>query len=395
MVRRWVLLILVVLALFALNTWAIYALLTSRAEVVVWDFHPRWTGLRAMLRDGADPYGDKVTLSIQMQMLGRPARPDEDQQAFAYPLHVLALIGPLAILPLPVAQAIWFSLIVASLLAFVIVAPRAVGWRPSTWLLALTIFFVLMHYSTVWAVILGQAAIIVAGFIALAWWALRVGRWDLAGACLALATVKPQISFLLVPGVFIWAVCRRRWRLVVAFTVVFCILILLPVPWLPAWPVAWLAAAARYSGYTIFESPLVMVTHSNWLTAGIAVLLAGWVVYCWWRAPERRGPVFDWALGMLLVISALVASRTSHVNHLVLLLPLFFILKRLSKGGVIAAVEIVLLVGLWMLDVAFAPPLGFEHTVWQHRTIAPILPLGLGLALLAHSLRLVRERESS
>jgi len=108
------LLVTLALALFALDTWVMYTMLTSRAQIVVWDFHPPWLGLRAMFFNGADPYSDEVTLAIQRQMLGRPARPDEDQFAFVYPLYVIALIGPLALLPLPVAQALWFSLLPSS-----------------------------------------------------------------------------------------------------------------------------------------------------------------------------------------------------------------------------------------------------------------------------------------
>jgi hypothetical protein len=379
------------LVLFVLNAWGIYALFTSRASIAVWDFHPRWVGLRAMLHDGVNPYGDEVTLAIQQQMLGRSARPDEDQEAFAYPLHVMVLIGPLALLPLPVAQALWFSLLEVSLLIFVFVAPRAVGWRLPTWLLALTALFILGLYPNVWAMILGQTSIVVAALIALAWWGLRTERWRLAGACLALATIKPQMIFLLVPGLLAWAVYQHRRQLVTTFVVVFGVLILLPVPWLPAWPLAWLAAAGRYASYTGFEPPLVMLTCSNWLAGLVAALLVGWTVYRWWRAPERHGAAFDWTLSMLVVVNTLIAPRTSHVNQLVLLLPLFFILKRLPRRGIVAAVEIGLLAGLWLMDWTLSPPISsLQHRVWQHQLVSPILPVGLTLALLCFSPRPVR-----
>jgi hypothetical protein len=388
-----VLLATLALALFALNAWGVYALFTSRVQIAVWDFHPRWMGLRAMLRDGVDPYSDEVTLAIQQQMYGRPARPDEDQIAFAYPLHVMALVGPLALLPLPVAQALWFSLLEASLLTFIIFGPWAVGWRPPTWLLALTAFFTLGVYHNVWAMILGQISIVVAVLIALTWWGLRTGRWCLAGTCLALATIKPQVSFLLVPGVLAWAAYRRRWRLVVTFAVVFGALILLPVPWLPAWPLSWLAAADRYFDYTIFKPPLVMLARSAWLARAIAVLLLIWTASRCWRAKERQGAAFDWALGMFIVVSALIAPRTSHVNQLVLLLPLFFIFARVSSNGGIAAVEIVLLLGLWLIDFTLFPPTSSpQHMIWQHKLISPILPIGLALVLLCFSPPLAREK---
>jgi hypothetical protein len=389
---RRALLVSLALVLFAINAWGIYALLTSRAQIAVWDFHPRWLGLRAMLRDGANPYSSAVTLDIQMQMLGRPALPEEDQQAFAYPLHIMALVGPLALLPLPVAQAIWFSLLEASLLIFVFVAPRAVGWRPPTWLLALTVVFVLGLYSNVWAMILGQASIFVAALVALAWWSLRAGRWSLAGACLALATIKPQVIFLLVPGVLIWAIYRRRWQLITAFTAVFGALVLLPVLWLPTWPLAWLAAAGRYIDYTFFDPPLVVLFRSVWLAGALAVLLLVWTVFRWWHVLDQYDVPSDWALSMLTIISALVAPRTSYTNQLVLLLPLFFIFVRLSKSGVIAAFEIGLLIIPWLADLGLPSPVSSipEYGIWQHQFISPVLPVGLTLALLCFSPRLRR-----
>jgi hypothetical protein len=48
------LLVALTLVLLVLNTWAVYNVLTSRASIVVWDFHTPWLGLRAMLRDGRD-----------------------------------------------------------------------------------------------------------------------------------------------------------------------------------------------------------------------------------------------------------------------------------------------------------------------------------------------------
>jgi hypothetical protein len=339
-----------------------------------------------MLRSGANPFDDEVTLVIQNQMYGRPARPDEDQIAFAYPLHVMVLVGPLALLPLPVALAVWFSLLELSLLTFFIVAPRAVDWRPPTWLLAFTALFILGLYPNVWAIILGQISIVVATFIAIAWWALQTRRWRLAGVCLALATIKPQISFLLVPTLLIWAAYQRRWRLVIAFAVTFSAMILLPLPWLPNWPLEWLKAANRYASYTIFDPPLGMLTGSAWLAGAIALLLLAWTVYSWWRAPDRQGAAFNWALAMIVVVSALIAPRTSQANQSVLLLPLFLVFTRVSRTGIIAAVEIGLLVGLWLIDLTLLPPTNSpQHMVWQHRLISPILPVGLTLALLRFS----------
>jgi hypothetical protein len=375
-----------IVALFALNTWGVYALFTSRVQIAVWDFHPRWLALRAMLRGGTNPYSDEMTLTIQQQMYGRPARPGEDQIGFAYPLHVMVVIGPLALLSLPVALALWFSLLELCLLTFFIVAPWAVGWRPRTWLLVLTVLFTIGLYPNVWALILGQISILVAVFIALAWWGLRTERWQLVGVCLALATIKPQMTFLLVPMSLIWAIYRRRWRLLIIFAATFGVLILVPLLWLPNWPLEWLRATSHYADYTIFDPPLLMLTRSAWLAGGAAVLLLTWTLYAWCRAPQRDGIVFDWALAMIIVVTALIAPRTSHANQLVLLLPLFFVFTLLSRPWSIATIEVGLLLGLWLIGLILLQYTeGAQHTLWEHYFISPILPVGLGLALLRFS----------
>jgi hypothetical protein len=82
----------------------------------------------------------------------------------------------------------------------------------------------------------------------------------------------------------------------------------------------------------------------------------------------------------------LIAPRTSQANQLVLLLPLFLVFTRVTRPGAIAAVEIGLLVGLWLIDFTLLPPTSSpQHMVWQHRLISPILPVGLTLALLRFS----------
>ena len=389
MTTRIVLATAVILALLAGNAWLHHALLTSRAPIIVWDFHPRWTAVREMFHRGANPYSDEVTETIQRQMLGHRVQAGSDQNAFAYPLHVVALIGPLTLLPLPVAQAVWFSLLEASLLALTVVAPRAVGWRPSTWLLGLTALFTVFFYSTVWAVILGQVAILVTAFIALAWLSLRGSRWALTGILLALATVKPQLSFLFVPGVLLWAALSRHWRLILAFAGALTLLCLLPSLWIPTWPAAWLQAVADYNSYTPFDPPLVGLTGAYWPTLVVAGVLLVWVARSWRSVPRPHEPIFHWGLSMLLVVGALTAPRSSHVNHLVLLLPLFVVMKQTSSRGLIVGIELALLAVPWLMDMLLAPPLGtMEHTLWQHRYIAPILPLGLTVALVALGARL-------
>ncbi len=376
-----IILIIALAAVLALSAWGIYRLLTARGQVIIWDFHPQWVALRSMLFEGKNPYSAEVLLTIQRQVYGRAALPDEDQETFPYPLSIIVIIGPLALLPLPVAQTVWLLLLEVSLLAFFVVAPKAVGWRPPAWLLAITALFMLGLYPNVWAMILGQTAIVMAALIAIAWWGLRTGHWQIAGVCLALATIKPHLVFLLVPAVLIWAIYRQRWRLVIAFAITLGILILLPMLWRPTWPLDWLTAANYYSSFYSFDPPLAMLTGSTWLGWLLAGVLLVWTAVAWRRTPDP-----DWALSMVLVIAALAAPRATQANQLVLLLPLFFVFTHLPRAYIIAIIEIGLLAGLWWIGLNLLPATpGPQQVQWQHRLISPILPIGLMLALLFFS----------
>jgi magnesium-transporting ATPase (P-type) len=188
--------------------------------------------------------------------------------------------------------------------------------------------------------------------------------------------------------VLIWAAWQRRWRLLAAFGLTFGVLVLLPLPWLPDWPLKWLAAAGRYAGYTVFDPPLVMLTGSNWSAWALAGLLLAWMGWRCWRTDRCQGNSPAWAMSLLIVLTALIAPRTSQANQLVLLLPLFLVFSRLERAWIVALVEVVLVAGLWLIDATMLPPVSSpQHVVWQHRIISPILPLGLALALLVLSPR--------
>ncbi|MEJ2211761.1 MAG: hypothetical protein P8129_22375, partial [Anaerolineae bacterium] len=88
-----ILLALGIIIVCALGVYATKVTYTSRYPGAN-DFYSRWVGGCTLLREGLNPYSDEVTLRIQQGMYGRPALPDEDQVAFAYPLYSLLFFFP-------------------------------------------------------------------------------------------------------------------------------------------------------------------------------------------------------------------------------------------------------------------------------------------------------------
>ena len=222
---RLIALIALIVVLFCVSTGAIYFISTSRYHFVVWDFHQLWSGARAFILRGENPYSDAVTLRIQTELYGRPARPDENAAGFFYPLYAVYLIMPVALMPYPLAEAAWFSTLEMALLAGVLATAGALGWKLRPLALATLVVAVAALYPVTWAFILGQISLLVFAAMALALWVARERRDVLAGVLLALSTVKPQMVFLFAPALLIWAMARGRWRIVAAFIATLVILL--------------------------------------------------------------------------------------------------------------------------------------------------------------------------
>jgi hypothetical protein len=391
-VNRRALLVLSLLLFCVGNTVGICFALTARKSLHVWDFQPLWQAGRWIVEGRGSPYADEMTRFLQMHSYGRLVEPGEDPRAFVYPLYVLLLVFPLVFLPLPWAQAAWFTMLEIGLVIGIIGAVRVAGWRPSARWTLLTVGWGFFLYPLAWALALGQVSILIFALTVAALLALQRGREGWAGILLAMATAKPQMSFLLVPALLAWTWFQRRWRFLLSFAGALGVLLALSFVVDPGWLTGALRAGAGYFEAQPFPSPVAMlggaIAGAQGGTAAltlVVVLLAG-LAWAWWQ--ERRSlDLPTWAIGWTLVVTLLVAPRTSMVNQVSLLLPLCLLFAHLTRRGrwgrsAAVVIQIALLVGLWVIDLAWFPPLDSgEHWHAQQRVISPILPALLLLAL--------------
>jgi hypothetical protein len=352
----------VVIGVCLLLAYGAYSLFTSQIPSGN-DFYSRWRGTRALLLEGKDPYSEEVTLEIQKGMFGRPARGDEDRVAFAYPLYVSLFILPLAFLPYPQAQALWLSGLVFLTLATVIITLRTFDWRPSSGGLLLLSLWCLLLYPTARSILLGQFTILVLALLALALWVMQRG-WDfLAGCSLALATIKPQMVFLLIFFLLLWALRWRRYRIPGGFLAAMGVLLLLPSFILPAWIPSFLSGLSRYQAYTspytgggsslrilfdfLFPSQL-----SSWATLLISLALGGYLIYVWVKALKSQKDTYQ-ALFLTIIVTLLIPVQTGTTNQVLLLLPLIFSLVQwVKRRWVATSLSLILLLGPWALFLA-------------------------------------------
>lgn len=333
--QRWMVAALL-LALLLADVVATHELLTARVPGQN-DFLARWESARAYWQDGINPYSDAATARVQQQMYGRPAHDDEDPNYFAYPLYTVWLMLPLIGLPYTWAAAVWIAVLEICLVAALFMLLDLARWRPALWLLPILLFAALSHYFAARGLMLGQPGHVVYLAEVATLWGLARGRDRLAGAALAISTIKPQMGFLLVPLLLLWGLRARRWRFLAAFGVLWGALMLASFVMVPTWLGDWLAQLRNYPSYTAIGSPVwVLMVHYLGLgtTGEWALNLALWslLVWAWWPVLARgREDRLAWAVMLTLVITHLSAVRTATPHFVVFVIPLIFMLKWVAR----------------------------------------------------------------
>ncbi len=350
------------------------------------DFMSRWEGARSYWRDGLNPYGEQASLNIQKQIYGRAATEDEDPGFFAYPFYTLFLVWPLVYISYAWASAIWMVLLESCLIGALVLLFDLFAWRPKPGVLGFLLLWMLVYYYAARGLILGQPGHAVYFFEVLTLWALAKEYDRLAGAALALSTFKPQMGFLLVPFLLLWALRARRWQVGGGFVVAWGVLMLASFALRPSWLSDWIEQIRRYPSYTDFGSP-VWIVMQYYLGLGAvgewAVNAILWALMLWaWYAVLIQGKTkrFDWAIMITLTITHLSALRTATPHFVVFTIPMVFYFRALDRRSRTGSRRIALV----LLTLLIVPWVQFLLTVdgnFENPTMYVWLPVGM-LALL-------------
>jgi hypothetical protein len=350
------------------------------------DLYPRWSAGCDWLRTGRDPYSAAATLRIQEGIYGRPAEPGEDQVAFAYPVYTVGLTWPLCLTSdFATVQAVAMTALVACALGTAVLARRVTGWRPGPRLWIWTLVWIVLMYPTARGVLLGQLAGVVALLQVGALEAMRTRRDLVAGAALALSTIKPQMAILLVPLLIFWAIAQRRGRVLAGFAVGLGLLILIPMIWLPSWPVSWVAGLSQYTSYTEFGSITWILTTYAFgippvMEMAITLALVAWFIIEVWRCRRQGYEAMLWVAALGIVLTHFVSPRTATTHFGPLLVPLFMLYRWAQhadarRGARLAAVTMpVIGVATWALFLATVQ--GIQESAANYVPI-PVMLLGL------------------
>lgn len=351
------------------------------------DFLARWNAARWWLVEGVNPYDPRVSRSSQELIYGRPADPDlgEDVAHFAYPLPSMIFFGPFGLLPYDLARAIWMAVLELGLPLLAALGLARARWRPGPWLTAAVMVFAVVWYYGSRAIILGQFAVLDAVLIAAGLLGLQRKRDVLGGISLALSSVKPQMAFLVLPYVLIWAVGSRRWAAAISLVGSLLVLYGGATLLLPDWPILWARQLVDYPRYTSIGSPVSVVFSG--LAAGSTLTLvatAGFGLYLvseWIRAARADDHHFGWTADLTLVITNLIAFRTATTNYVVLLPALCLVFRvfdeRWGRGG--KAITLLSMIGMavgsWALFLGTVS--GNEESAWMYLPLPFLMLFGL------------------
>jgi hypothetical protein len=300
------------------------------------DLYPRWLGARELILHHRDPYSAEITREIQAGYYGRPLDPalpgdPKDQQRFAYPIYVVFLLAPVIHLPFPLVQEGFRWILGMLVAATVLLWLRAIRWHPPLSVGGVLVILALGSFPVLQGLKLQQLSLVVSGLIAASLVLLAGGQLYVAGALLAIATIKPQLVLPLVAWLFLWAFSRwhMRQRLVWSFAAMMTLLFVGGQWILPGWIGKFWEALIAYHQYTGgFGSVLAVLTSANWSVLLTGIILLGSGVMCWQvRREPADAPLFALASALVLAVTLVVVPMTALYNQ-VLLFPAVFLLVR-------------------------------------------------------------------
>ena len=303
------------------------------------DLYPRWLGTRELLLRHRDPYSAEITREIQTGYYGRPidsARPSDpkDQQAFAYPVYVVFLLAPTIWLPFATVQKVFLWLLVGLTAASIPIWLRTLEWKVSmpsslTWIvLALGSFPAIQGFK------LQQLTLLVAFFVAAALFLVSQRNFVGAGIVLALASIKPQLVFLVVLWLIIWVLgdWRGRQRLFWSYPLSMTVLVVAGEFVWPGWIGEFRSATSAYYNYTGGGRSVLDVELTPFGGRPVAAILIAAVLVLIWksRTVAVESSDFRWLLALVLTTTLVVIPMFAPYNQLLLLPACMLIVRDLK-----------------------------------------------------------------
>jgi hypothetical protein len=303
------------------------------------DLYPRWLGAREALLHHRDPYGADVTREIQTGFYGRPLDPSKPsdppfQESFVYPLYVVFLMAPTLRLPFRTAQEIFSWLLLFVTACSVPLWMYAIGFRPRVLVTIIGIVLVLSSYPALEEFYMQNLAALALFFLAAGAAAAARDWLVLSGFLFAFATIKPDVSGLVVLWFLLWSVGRWRERkgLIFSFAATLAGLVIAADAVSPHWVPRFLAAVHEYPAYGADPTVIQLFLPSFLAKLTLFALVCALFAVCWYcRKAEPGSEDFAWALAWVSAVTIAILPKLAGYNQ-PLLIPALLVLLHLRES---------------------------------------------------------------
>jgi hypothetical protein len=389
------------------------------------DFYQVWLSSRELLRQRRNPYAPEMTREIQVGLYGRPLDPNRrgdptDRRVFPYPLYADLLFWPTAEFSFPAIRVVTCSVLLALTFASIPLWLRAFDWNIGLKWATVIALLTLTSYPSLEGLFAGQLGLLVAFLFAASLLALRCNRFLLAGFLMALATIKPQstalvIFYLLVWTRYDWQARKRFW---VGFWGMFAVLLGSSLVVMPNWIREWAHTILAYRHYTqpplvteVLTSPLgpVLSGPASLLLTAASIVLA---IFVSWRNRAAAFGSFAFWLTLSLIVSLTtitILPGQAVYDHLILIPAILLLVRRRSEirqsgriPRILLSVGALVLFWPWIAAFAlivmrpFIPSSTFDSTPVFSLPIRAAAPLSFAvLALLGWMSRISRNLASA
>ena len=315
-------------------------------------FFLRWSGARAFLLEGIEPYGTTIAERTQNVAYGRQAFPREYPFVLNDPFYNVLFYVPLALFPdFAVARGIWMFLSEAALLGLMYSFIRSLDWEPPLWLGILMLTTGMFSYYSMVALGTGSPAIMMAILFFAVIYSLRLFSDELAGALLFLVAYQWEVSAIFFLFVLVFVIANRRWKVLTGFGMSLAILFAVAFLTYPGWAIPYfrgvLADWYRIDSLTCGHMMSLWFPGARFSIGFWTALLLGVVLFLEWLgsvdAHYRR---IAWVVCLSLAATPLMGYAIFPENHIVMIPALILIIMLVWERWTRQRVLFVLLITL-------------------------------------------------
>ncbi|MDT8380771.1 MAG: glycosyltransferase family 87 protein [Brevefilum sp.] len=294
-----------------------------------------WAAGRAWLLEGINPYDEAEILQrAEEAIVGSDflaILPAETVQLNPFLNMVFYL--PFSLIPYQISRMLWVMTLTIGVLLIGYLSLLIANWKITTTAKIIILLAGLLWIPGITTIITGQLSPIVILLLLISLYLFLQGQDNAAGFILALTSGSFYITGLVIILFITYAIIKRRWSLVTAYSAGLVFLVIVSLLLLPTWPRDWLIIVVEnYENLNLVQTPLMTLASllpgiEDFLSIFLHIIFGTFYIFLLIRLRSKSERVFVWNALAALVVASLLNIRGSVV-YLFLLLPAILLVFR-------------------------------------------------------------------